>query len=195
MLSFPDARVEVEWRPYQYGRGELAALVGTADGCIKLDSRDHDALVGALTRLTHAVEGLPHRLEALETEEADVELQLRQIPTEPAEFPRAAELREQRRRVEALQRELAERYSDEPSAESTASLNTDNAAERSGTTESDEVLDRVKALRVDLERATADPEARSSAGFIGRRVRDPGYIRAPEIPDGPGIGAPEAAPR
>jgi hypothetical protein len=58
--------------------GELAALVGTADGCIKLDSRDHETLVGALTRLTHAVEGLPHRLEALETEEADVELQLGQ---------------------------------------------------------------------------------------------------------------------
>ncbi len=151
VLRFPDSGVDVEWRPVQYGKGELVALVGTSDGAVKVDDRHHDTLVGALTRLTNAVEGLPHRLVSLDDEAADVELQLEQAAGAGAgEFPKAEELRETRRMVEALRRELAERYGDDRSpGEATPAEGAQIPAERSA-----DGKEHVDALRAELAEVT-----------------------------------------
>jgi len=189
VLTFPDAGVEVEWRPKQYGQGELVALVGTSDGLVKVDDRRHDALVGALTRVTNVVEGLPHRLTALDAEAADVALQIDQTPSDLGEFPKVAELRETRKRVEVLRRELADRYGDDRAAASETAPEEDGAR-------IDDGVERVDPLREDLARAVAGGEdaerperpGRSVAGFIGRGPVEPshmepvpGWVATPEL--------------
>ena len=92
--------------------GELAALVGTRHGTVIVDDRRHDGLVGALTRLTNAVDALPRRCRARSGPKPKTSrVQLEQTRGAGQEaFAHADELRGARRRAEALRRELAERY-------------------------------------------------------------------------------------
>jgi hypothetical protein len=112
VLQFTDTNVDVEWQPGQSEDGELAAVVGVRDATVKVEDRQHDALVGALTRVTHIVDGLPARVEALAREEIDLGAEIEQLAAQlGAPFAKAGELDLARERSVRLRTELEQRYS------------------------------------------------------------------------------------
>jgi len=114
VLSFPDSGIEVGWQPGQYGVAELVADVGLRDVAVKVEERSHDALIGALTRITNVVERLPERMGELRARESDISGQLKRSGARVGEaFAKTNEVRETRKHLDELREELTKRYGSE----------------------------------------------------------------------------------
>ena len=112
VASLPAYGVDLAWRINRLGQHELA-MVGVEEVAVKVDDRSHDALIGALTRITNAVEAIPVRVEEYRSELIDLESQLNRARARIGEaFPRLDELHETRRELTRLSEELQRRYRD-----------------------------------------------------------------------------------
>ncbi|HUZ82334.1 MAG TPA: helicase-related protein, partial [Gaiellaceae bacterium] len=110
LAAFPTHGIDVEWRVTRYGERELGA-VGLPEVAVKVDDRSHDGLIGALTRLTHAVEAIPERLAKERAERADLDTQVARARDRVGEpFAHLGELADSRREFNALATELQRRY-------------------------------------------------------------------------------------
>jgi hypothetical protein len=117
VASFPDYGIDLEWRTTLLGAHELAAVVGVSDVAVKVEERHHEALIGALTRITNAVEAIPSRTEERRVELVDLEHQVDRARARIGEpFARLDELHETRRKLTALGADLQNRYRDESGA-------------------------------------------------------------------------------
>jgi hypothetical protein len=116
-LRFVDAKVEYAWRPGATrddpGRLELitSPLLGAGTPVVVVDDRSETGLVGALTRATNQVQGLPAKVEALHTQLGHLRSQIAQVEgADRSDFPHRGELVGARHRLTELSAELAERY-------------------------------------------------------------------------------------
>jgi hypothetical protein len=131
-LRFVDAAIEYGWRPgaSRDEPGRLELLTTPAPGVrpqvVVVEDRSEPGLMGALTRATNQVNGLPAKVNADERKLEEMRSQLAQVEgADRSEFPRRGELVGARHRLSELSAELAERYAPPP----------DPPADVAGTTE------------------------------------------------------------
>ena len=120
-LRFVDAAIEYGWRAGtsrdEPGRLELltAPAPGVRPPVVVVDDRSEPGLMGALTRCTNQVEGLPVKVHACEVKLGELRSQMAQVEgANRSEFPRREDLVAARHRLIQLSAELAERYAPPP---------------------------------------------------------------------------------
>jgi N12 class adenine-specific DNA methylase len=116
-LRFPDEQIEYGWQPGQGGSedGRLALVTGDATRgtalTVEIEDRSEAGLMGALTRATNQVRGLPGKVDELRARLEDLGSQLAQLlGADRSDFARHGELIAARQRLAELSVELAARY-------------------------------------------------------------------------------------